>query len=148
MLRTLFALLTVSMIACGAPEPSDNGGGGGGGGTADAGMTEDAGGSTATTICDVHAAGTFSACTGCHGNQGGLTIDNSSPQGLYDSLINNTGATGATLVTPEDRDGSYLWQRVTGSGMSDIMPPNGKLPDALLEPLGQWIADGATSDCL
>ena len=69
---------------------------------------------TATpTICDLHELGVLAGCVGCHGNGGGVSIDHSSPQALYDSLVGVSGNSGNDLVVSGDADASWLWVRMS-----------------------------------
>lgn len=141
-------LVALSLVtACGTPPPSDNGGGGGsdaGSSSADAG----GGGGATTTICDLHASGVFNACVGCHGGQGGLTIDNSSAQALHDSLVGNSGASRNPLVVGGDSANSWLWVRMNELQGESAMPPAGKLGGNQRNPVKAWIDANSLDDCL
>ena len=146
--KTALLIALSLVVACGPP-PSNNGGGGGGG--SDAGSTNtDAGGGNvaATTICDLHASGVFNACVGCHGGQGGLTIDNSSAQALHDSLVGNSGASRNPLVVGGDSANSWLWVRMNELQGESAMPPAGKLGGNQRNPVKAWIDANSLDECL
>ena len=120
----------------------------------DAGVTSgngepsDAGSAPATTICDLHEQGVFSMCSNCHGDAGGLTIDHSSAQSLYDSLVGVAGASGIDLVTSGDSASSWLWIRLKALHGEPPMPPSGVLSAETLAPVAQWIDADSLDACL
>ena len=61
-------------------------------------------------------------CSSCHGDAGGLTIDHSSAQSLYDSLVGVAGASGIDLVTSGDSASSWLWIRLKALHGEPPMP--------------------------
>jgi len=75
-------------------------------------------------------------CVFCHGTDGGW--DSSS----YESVM-NTGDNGPVVV-PGDVANSLLAQKVQGLQTDGkVMPPTGKLSDAVIQPILDWIAAGA-----
>lgn len=69
-------------------------------------------------------------CTSCHGADGGLTITTRA------NLVNQGYA------VPFDPVNSIFLQRMKGLG-GGFMPPAGKLPDAQIQQVEDWIYDGA-----
>jgi mono/diheme cytochrome c family protein len=82
-------------------------------------------------------------CVTCHnprrvaaGKSGKL--DQTSRDGLL------AGGKSGPAITPGNPDESLLMHRVRGDlPGQDIMPPDGKLTDAQIATLAQWIRDGA-----
>lgn len=75
-------------------------------------------------------------CIFCHGTDGGW--DSSS----YESVM-NTGDNGPVVV-PGDVANSLLAQKLQGLQTDGkVMPPTGKLSDAVIQPILDWIAAGA-----
>ncbi len=76
-------------------------------------------------------------CMACHGpsKMGGLVLDS------RESLLKG-GVNGPALV-PERPDESLLMQVVRHTHAKLKMPPAGKLPDADIEILAEWVAGGA-----
>jgi hypothetical protein len=146
--KTALLIALTLIVACG-PAPSNNGGGGGGGSDAGSSNTDAGGGNVAaTTVCDLHASGVFNACVGCHGAQGGLTIDNSSAQALHDSLVGTSGASTNALVVGGDSTNSWLWVRMNEMQGESAMPPAGKLGGNQRNPVKAWIDANNLDDCL
>jgi mono/diheme cytochrome c family protein len=78
-------------------------------------------------------------CKVCHGTMGGW--DSSS----YQSVM-NTG-NNAPVVIPGDAEGSLLAQKLLGTqAVGTIMPPSGKLPDSMIQPILDWINAGALNN--
>jgi len=76
------------------------------------------------------------SCTMCHGALGGW--DGTSYQAVM------TTGDHAPVVIPGDATNSLLAQKLLGtSTIGDIMPPAGKLPDATIQVILDWIAAGA-----
>jgi mono/diheme cytochrome c family protein len=76
------------------------------------------------------------SCTMCHGTQGGW--DSTS----YQTVM--TSGDHAPVVIPGDTTNSLLAQKLLGtSTIEGIMPPGGKLPDATIQIILDWIAAGA-----
>ncbi len=99
------------------------------------------GGSDETSFAD-DVVPIFSACTGCHGGSGGLTLS-SDP---YGNLVDvEAGCDGNTRVIPGDPDESYLVRKLEGG--PDIcggqMPQGGTLPSEDIDTIRQWIDEGA-----
>jgi mono/diheme cytochrome c family protein len=75
-------------------------------------------------------------CNMCHGNLGGWDGT------TYDTVM-NTGD-HAPVVIPGDAEGSLLGQKLLGTHTEGaIMPPAGKLPDAEIQIILDWIDVGA-----
>ena len=87
----------------------------------------------------------FSSCHGA--GLGGLTLDG---DGDYDALVAVTSTVLADelLVISGDADGSYLIKKMEGSSgiAGDIMPPSGKLDQATIDQIRDWIDRGAPND--
>jgi mono/diheme cytochrome c family protein len=76
------------------------------------------------------------SCVGCHGTLGGW--DSTSFQAVM------TTGEHAPVVIPGNVDESLLAQKLLGtSNIGGIMPPSGKLPDATIQIILDWIAAGA-----
>jgi len=76
------------------------------------------------------------SCTMCHGSMGGW--DGTS----YQSVM-TTGDNGPVVI-PGDTANSVLAQKIMGtSTFGGIMPPGGKLPDATIQMILDWIEAGA-----
>jgi mono/diheme cytochrome c family protein len=76
------------------------------------------------------------SCTMCHGNLGGWTGTS------YQSVM--TTGDHAPVVIPGDVANSVLAQKLLGtSSFGGIMPPSGKLPDATIQIILDWIEAGA-----
>ena len=76
-------------------------------------------------------------CASCHGpdsKKGDLDISN------YTNLMQ--GGSSGTVIEPGDPDGSYLFNLVSHED-EPAMPPGGKIPDAELAIIRQWIESGA-----
>jgi hypothetical protein len=87
---------------------------------------------------------------GCHdplGHQQGLIL---SPGRAYSNTVGkqSTELTTLQIVTPSDSANSYLYRKVTGSGITgDRMPQGGPyLNDAQLKLIRDWIRRGAPND--
>ena len=83
-------------------------------------------------------------CTVCHRgeNPSGLDL----VEDVYKHLVSakSTEDKDAVLVKPGDPDASYLYQKLIGPGKDGtIMPPKGKIEDAELNKVVQWIKQGA-----
>ncbi len=92
-------------------------------------------GTTRTYTVDVKPILT-SKCTVCHGQLGGWDATS------YDSVM-KTGDHGP-VVKPGDASGSLLAQKLLGTQtVGNIMPPGGKLSDADIHIILDWIAGGA-----
>lgn len=77
-------------------------------------------------------------CLGCHGatkQQGGLRLDSRA------AMLR--GVDGAAAIQPGDPAASRLLQVVRYADDDTQMPPAGKLPDAEIAILTQWVTDGA-----
>ena len=92
---------------------------------------------TSTPTFDVNILPIFQqSCTMCHGTFGGW--DSTSYQAVM------TTGDHAPVVKPGDVDNSLLAQKLLGSSkIGEIMPPGGKLPDATIQIILDWIAAGA-----
>jgi len=90
------------------------------------------------------------AAIGCHdplGQQQGLIL---TPGRAYASTVGkqSTEVTSLQIVTPSDYANSYMYRKVTGSGITgDRMPQGGPyLNDAQLKLIRDWIRRGAPND--
>ncbi len=78
-------------------------------------------------------------CAACHGIQGGWDATS------YEAVV-RTGD-HAPVVIPGDADGSLLAQKMLGTQTEGaIMPPAGRLPDAQLQIILNWITEGAQNN--
>jgi mono/diheme cytochrome c family protein len=78
-------------------------------------------------------------CKVCHGNMGGW--DSSTYQ-----TVMNTG-NNAPVVIPGNAEGSLLAQKLLGTqSAGTFMPPSGKLPDSMIQPILDWINAGALNN--
>jgi hypothetical protein len=60
--------------------------------------------------------------------------------------VMNTG-NNAPVVIPGDAEGSLLAQKLLGTqAVGTIMPPSGKLPDSMIQPILDWINAGALNN--
>ncbi len=76
-------------------------------------------------------------CASCHGpdsRKGDLDVTN------FTNLMQG-GSSGA-VIEPGDPDGSYLYSLVTHED-EPVMPPGGKIPEAEMDLIRQWIESGA-----
>jgi hypothetical protein len=138
------------LLACG---PVNNGGGDAGasndaGSVADTGGSEDAGPAATPTICDLYDNNVFAACMGCHGRQGGVSVDLNSAQSLHDSFVGQTGNSGNPMIVSGDAEESWLWVRMNEAQGQGPMPPAGKRPLDDRNAVRDWINGGSLDDCL
>jgi len=78
-------------------------------------------------------------CNICHGDLGGWSGE------TYDSVLNS--GDHRPVVLPGNPEGSLLAQKLLGTHTEgDIMPPGGKLPDAEIQIIIEWIRAGALDD--
>jgi mono/diheme cytochrome c family protein len=78
-------------------------------------------------------------CTGCHGTLGGWDATS------YQAVM-QTGD-HAPVVIPGDVPGSLLAQKIQGTHTEgNIMPPAGKMPEATIQLILDWIAAGAADN--
>lgn len=88
--------------------------------------------------------------TGCHSTivaEGGLNLE-TDPYGATVGKLSTIP--GVQLVVPGQPDNSLLYRKMTGDLGADegaVMPPDGALPDFLIEPVRVWIEQGAPNDC-
>jgi hypothetical protein len=82
----------------------------------------------------------LSACTGCHGSAGGLTI-------TYNNIVGVTDTqTGLSYIEPNSPEDSYLWHKINGTqstvsgGSGSKM---GNLNATQLATIEEWINAGA-----
>jgi mono/diheme cytochrome c family protein len=76
------------------------------------------------------------SCTMCHGTLGGWDATS------YQAVM--TSGDHAPVVIPGDAANSILVQKLLGtSAFGEIMPPGGKLPDATIQIIIDWITAGA-----
>jgi len=86
------------------------------------------------------------ALSGCHA--GGAFPDLSAGSS-YGNIVDVLGSQGLDLVEPGDPENSYLFIKITGGGgmSGQLMPYGGaRLPDASIDAVRKWIADGALDD--
>jgi len=86
------------------------------------------------------------ALSGCHA--GGEFPDLSAGKS-YANIVDVLSSQGLKLVEPGDPDSSYLFVKIAGgAGMSGQLMPYGgaPLPDASVDAIRKWIADGALND--
>jgi hypothetical protein len=136
------------LLACGPVDTGGDNSGGDTGPTADAGSPEDAGPPAVPTLCDLYRNDVFTSCTGCHGAQGGVGIDLSSPQALHDSLVGQSGNSRNPMVVSGDAEASWLWVRMSEAQGQGSMPPAGKRPLDDRNAVRDWINSGNLDDCL
>jgi mono/diheme cytochrome c family protein len=75
-------------------------------------------------------------CAGCHGTSGGWDASS------YNAVM--TTGRNAPVVIPGDYQNSLLMQKILGTQTEgDIMPPSGRLSDAEIQTILDWIASGA-----
>jgi mono/diheme cytochrome c family protein len=78
----------------------------------------------------------LASCTVCHGTLGGWTATS------YSSVM--TSGDGGPVVIPGDAANSLLVQKLKGTQQNgSIMPPTGKLADAQIQVIIDWIKTGA-----
>lgn len=76
------------------------------------------------------------ACVSCHGSLGGWDASS------YKAVM--TTGDHAPVVIPGDVEGSLLAHKLLGTqSEGTIMPPSGKLPEAVIQVILDWIAAGA-----
>ncbi len=139
-LLRLLALLPIAVLAAGCGSGDSSGGGGGGG--------DDGGGTMLVATFESIQQNVFSAqCEMCHTGASapeGLRLD---PDNSYDLLVGVPSSQQPSLqrVEPGNPDDSYLIRKLegtaaTGEQMPLDLPP---LPQADIDVIRQWIADGA-----
>lgn len=84
-----------------------------------------------------------SSCHSKHSAVAGLRLD--SREGGYVQLVGGTTADGQNLVVPGQPHESQLVYQLRGIERRR-MPPDNPLPEADIELIEQWIADGARND--
>lgn len=86
-------------------------------------------------------------CTVCHSGTdplGDLDLE----VDPWNAIVNVPSEGGGTLVVPGDHAASELWVRMSdGAGAGNVMPPSGKLDDATIQAVSDWIDAGAGCDC-
>jgi hypothetical protein len=92
------------------------------------------------------------SCAGCHspagGTQGGLDLQTDPYGAVVDAP--STESPGSVLVAAGDPAASFLLTKLEGTqGPTEgqRMPLGSPLPQATLDAVSQWIADGATEEC-
>jgi len=86
------------------------------------------------------------ALSGCHA---GGTFPELAAGRSYDNIVGVSSSEGLKLIEPGDPDSSYLFIKITeGPGISGQPMPYGgaPLPDATIDAVRKWIADGALND--
>ncbi len=100
-----------------------------------------------TTFSDIQEAIFTPNCVSCHGGSSPEANLNLSPGSAYADLVNVTAsASSLKRVKPFDSENSYLIKRLSGSGGETIMPPGGKLEQALIDSVAAWIDRGALNN--
>lgn len=66
-----------------------------------------------------------------HGGKGGVFLES------YEDILN--------YVTPGDPENSMLYKALIGDGLK-LMPPDGPLPDEMIQTFYDWIAQGALNN--
>ena len=86
-------------------------------------------------------------CVSCHGGavtNGGLDL---SQGNAYQNLVNaNSIASALKRIVPGESQNSYLMRRLEGAGGETVMPPSGKLDQAVIDSIAAWIDRGALND--
>ena len=78
-------------------------------------------------------------CAACHGSMGGWDAAS------YEAVM--TTGDNAPVVIPGDDENSLLAQKILGTHTEgDIMPPGGKMPDSMINPILNWIHSGAPEE--
>ncbi len=101
------------------------------------------------TLDEIQAAVFTPLCSGCHsGPAGGALpagLDLSSADDSFASLVDvpSIGDNAVLRVAPNDPANSYLVRKLENAGNIGVMPPTGMLPEATIDEIKQWIADGA-----
>ena len=83
-------------------------------------------------------------CTSCHGNslaQGGLNL--ASRKALANLLDKKATASTLKRIDTQNPENSYLLIRLEGSNGESVMPPSGKLNQAVIDSVRSWIEKGA-----
>lgn len=86
------------------------------------------------------------ALSGCHAD---AEFPNLSAGQSHAKIVDVLSSQGLKLVEPGDPDNSYLFIKIAGgAGMSGQLMPYGgaPLPDASIDAVRKWIADGALDD--
>jgi mono/diheme cytochrome c family protein len=92
-----------------------------------------------------------SACISCHDADGAVSF------GGLDLLtdpcaalvgVPSRGYAPAERIVPGDPEASVLWNKMSGTGaFGGVMPPSGKIEQASIDAVTEWIAAGAPSPC-
>ena len=85
------------------------------------------------------------ATSGCHtGNtpQSGLDLS----RGKSYANIVNKEVFGLTYVKPGSPDDSYLFNKISSTNASVVMPPTGRLSQAVIDSIRVWIENGALNN--
>jgi hypothetical protein len=99
----------------------------------------------------------FNQCSGCHGASGpsgNMSLNNLvnatnaffiiTPGDTVPRPAFTTAGTGKNRIQPGSPDSSHLWERITSSDPSIMMPPSGsRVSDADKATIRQWIEEGA-----
>lgn len=86
-------------------------------------------------------------CIVCHRGENPSGLDLA--EEAYQKLVNikSIQDKAAVLVKPGDLDASYFYQKLIGPGKEGaIMPPKGKMDEAYLNKIAQWIKQGALNN--
>jgi hypothetical protein len=88
-------------------------------------------------------------CASCHSATAGtsppMRVDLSSTDAIRRTVRALPGSAGSLLVSPADHARSYLMLKLLGEGgiLGSLMPPDGRLPEADLRRVADWIDAGA-----
>lgn len=105
---------------------------------------------TGPTLDEIQANVFTPNCASCHTGPAGSPLpaglDLTDADASFQSLVGVSSVQNGALlrVAPNDPDASYLVHKLEGNaGTGNVMPPTGLLPQAMLNQVRQWIADGA-----
>jgi hypothetical protein len=107
-------------------------------------------GGEATTWSSIYSEILQPYCVSCHRPNSGYvtTLFMDQPDLAYSVLLGQVGngptdtTANMPFISPQNPERSYLYLRVTGA-KSPRMPMNGELPQAAIDALESWIAQGA-----
>ncbi len=83
-------------------------------------------------------------CNGCHigGEQGGFGMGADAASALA-AMIDVASSAGTPYVAPGDSAGSYVLQKMQGTGNGGVMPPAGMISAEEIQRVADWIDGGA-----
>lgn len=127
-------------LACGAPVVTSNG-------QTDGGFTSEG---PVPTWSEIHGQilTPYCATAGCHNTQtpaGGLALEDRCSSAR---ALKAAGSCGKYGIVPSSPEGSFLYEKIseTRPSCGGIMPPNGSLPQSMIEAVRAYIAAGAEVD--